>query len=78
MNAALRAVVRTAQNHQIEVYGIFQGYVGMIENKMTALQNRDMANLIQRGGTLLKTGRSAEFLKAETEYGGLETKTSNC
>lgn len=65
MNAALRAIVRSAQNHQIEVCGIYQGYVGMIENKMTPLHSRDMANLIQRGGTLLKTGRSAEFLKAE-------------
>lgn len=65
MNAALRAVVRTALSHNIEVIGIYQGYVGMIENKMSTLQARDMANLIQRGGTLIKTGRSAEFLKPE-------------
>lgn len=65
MNAAIRAVVRSALSHKIEVIGIYQGYVGMIENKMQALQMRDMANIIQRGGTILKTGRSSEFLKPE-------------
>ncbi len=65
MNAAIRAVVRTAITQGIEVMGIMQGYIGMIENKMMPLQMRDMANIIQRGGTILKTGRSPEFLKAE-------------
>lgn len=65
MNPAIRAVVRSAVSKQVEVVGIYHGYVGMIENKMHALQMRDMANIIQRGGTILKTGRSAEFLKPE-------------
>lgn len=65
MNAAIRGVVRTALSKKIEVMGILQGYVGMIENKMMPLQMRDMANIIQRGGTILKTGRSNDFLKAE-------------
>lgn len=65
MNAAIRAVVRTALSKNIEVTGILHGYVGMIENQMVTLQMRDMANIIQRGGTILKTGRSNEFLKAE-------------
>ena len=65
MNAAIRAVVRAATANNVEVLGILQGYVGMIENKMLPLQVRDMANIIQRGGTILKTGRSAEFLKPE-------------
>jgi 6-phosphofructokinase 1 len=65
MNPAIRAVVRSAISKQVEVVGIYNGYVGMIENKMQALQMRDMANIIQRGGTILKTGRSAEFLKPE-------------
>lgn len=65
MNAAIRAVVRTAISNQIEAVGILQGYVGMIENKMINLQMRDMANIIQRGGTILKTGRCPEFLKPE-------------
>ena len=65
MNPAIRAVVRTAVNRGVEVIGIMNGYVGMIENNMRHLQMRDMANIIQRGGTILKTGRSQEFLKPE-------------
>lgn len=65
MNPAIRAVVRTALGRQVEVVGILNGYVGMIENRMVPLQMRDMANIIQRGGTILKTGRSAEFMKPE-------------
>src|SRR3989338_10771717 len=65
MNSAIRGVVRSALSKNIEVTGIYHGYVGMIENKMVTLQMRDMANIIQRGGTILKTGRSAEFLKPE-------------
>ncbi|MBY0553677.1 6-phosphofructokinase [bacterium] len=65
MNAAIRAVVRSALSKKIEVMGILNGYVGMIENKMIPLQMRDMANIIQRGGTILKTGRSAEFMRPE-------------
>lgn len=65
MNAAIRAVVRVAIAKNLEVVGILNGYVGMIDNKMQELHLRDMANIIQRGGTVLKTGRSAEFLKPE-------------
>ncbi|MEQ1722647.1 MAG: 6-phosphofructokinase [Pseudobdellovibrio sp.] len=65
MNAAIRAVVRSAISKKIEVMGILNGYVGMIDNKMIPLQMRDMANIIQRGGTILKTGRSAEFMRPE-------------
>lgn len=65
MNAAIRATVRSALSQGLEVMGIHQGYSGMIDNKMRPLQMRDMANIIQRGGTILKTGRSAEFLKPE-------------
>lgn len=65
MNAAIRAVVRVGIAKNLEVDGIYQGYVGMIENSIHPLQLRDMANIIQRGGTMLKTGRSTEFMKAE-------------
>ena len=65
MNAAIRAVVRTAISNNVEVIGIMQGYAGMIENNFRSLQMRDMANIIQRGGTILKTGRSLEFMKPE-------------
>lgn len=65
MNSAIRGAVRSALSKNIEVTGIYHGYVGMIENKMVTLHMRDMANIIQRGGTILKTGRSNEFLKPE-------------
>lgn len=65
MNAAVRSVVRTAVTNGLEIMGIIQGYNGMIENKMIPLQMRDMANIIQRGGTILKTGRCPEFMKPE-------------
>ena len=65
MNACLRAVVRTARARNIEVWGIERGYSGMVENQMRRLEARDMANIIQRGGTVLKTGRSTEFMKPE-------------
>ncbi|MBS1971481.1 MAG: 6-phosphofructokinase [Bdellovibrionales bacterium] len=65
MNAAIRAVVRMGIAKGLEVYGIYQGYVGMIEGNISQLQLRDVANIIQRGGTVLKTGRSAEFMKPE-------------
>ncbi len=65
MNAAIRAVVRIGISKGLEVFGITSGYIGMLEDKIHPLQLRDMANIIQRGGTFLKTGRSAEFMKAE-------------
>jgi len=65
MNAAVRAVVRTAVINGLEIMGVIQGYNGMIDNKLVPLQMRDMANIIQRGGTILKTGRSPEFTRPE-------------
>lgn len=65
MNAAIRAVVRVGIANKLEVFGIYSGYTGMIENKISPLSLRSMANVIQRGGTILKTGRSQEFIKPE-------------
>lgn len=61
MNAAIRAVVRTATHEDLHVYGIESGYKGMIEGNMTRLENKDVANTILRGGTILKTARCKEF-----------------
>ena len=61
MNAAIRAVVRTASHYNLHVYGIRRGYQGMIENDVKRLEARDVGNIIQRGGTILKTARSADF-----------------
>ncbi|HEX4926270.1 MAG TPA: 6-phosphofructokinase, partial [Bdellovibrionales bacterium] len=65
MNAALRAVVRLAINDGLEVMGISRGYLGMLENEIFPLDRGSMANIIQRGGTVIKTGRSPEFMKIE-------------
>lgn len=62
MNAAVRAVVRTAVYHGMEVFGIHRGYQGMIEGEITPLRTTDVANILQRGGTILKTARSKEFM----------------
>ncbi|HFA49636.1 MAG TPA: 6-phosphofructokinase [Bacteroidetes bacterium] len=62
MNASLRAVVRTACFHNIEVVGIKCGYEGMINGDFRPLEKRDVGNIIQRGGTFLKTARSKEFM----------------
>ncbi len=65
MNAAIRAVVRTGIYHGLEVYGIMRGYTGMVENDIFRMEGRSVANIIQRGGTILKTSRCKEFLTPE-------------
>ncbi len=65
MNAAIRAVVRTAIYYGMDVYGIRRGYQGMIEGDIYHMQTTDVANILQRGGTILKTARSKEFTTAE-------------
>ncbi len=65
MNAALRAVVRTGITRGLEVYGIYSGYEGMIAGDILKLNERDVGNILQRGGTFLKTARSKEFMTEE-------------
>ncbi len=65
MNACIRAVVRTCKYHGINAYGIMRGYQGMIEGDIKELKSTDVSNIIQRGGTILKTARSKEFRTAE-------------
>ncbi|HVK61810.1 MAG TPA: 6-phosphofructokinase [Bdellovibrionales bacterium] len=65
MNAAIRAVTRSAIQNGLTVKGIVQGYPGMIAGDFIDLGLSSMANIIQRGGTILKTGRSAEFHQAD-------------
>lgn len=61
MNAAIRAVVRTAIFHDIEVAGIRRGFEGMINGDIIPMGTKSVSNIIQRGGTILKTGRSEQF-----------------
>ena len=65
MNAAIRAVVRTGIHYGFEVYGIMRGYSGMVEDDIIRLESRSVANIIQRGGTILKTARCKDFFQYE-------------
>lgn len=65
MNACIRAVVRTAIYHKIEVFGIKHGYDGMIKGEFFKMDSSSVANIIHRGGTILKTARSKDFLTIE-------------
>lgn len=62
MNAHIRAVVRAATSKGFEVYGIIGGYSGMIEGDFMRLTRKETANIIDKGGTILKTSRSKEFM----------------
>ena len=65
MNACIRAAVRTALHHNIEVYGIKRGYQGMIENDIIPLNTESVSNILQLGGTILRSARSQEFRTPE-------------
>src|ERR1700694_1625259 len=65
MNAAIRAVVRTGIYYGLEVYGVMRGYQGLIEDDIFKMESRSVANIIQRGGTILKTARCKIFHKPE-------------
>ncbi len=65
MNAAVRAVVRTAMFHGIECYGIRRGWNGLIHGDVIKLDERSVAHIINRGGTILYTARSQEFMTEE-------------
>lgn len=65
MNAAIRAVVRTCAFHNIECAGIYRGYQGMIEGDFKEMGARSVNNIINKGGTILKSARSKEFMTPE-------------
>jgi len=65
MNACIRAVVRTAMYHNMEVMGFKHGYEGLINDEHINLNHKSVANIIQRGGTILKTARSQRFMTDE-------------
>jgi 6-phosphofructokinase 1 len=65
MNACIRAVVRSAIYYGIEVYGIRRGYNGMIAGDIYQMTSHSVSNIIQRGGTILKSARSKEFMTKE-------------
>ncbi|SNR84152.1 6-phosphofructokinase [Flavobacterium sp. ov086] len=65
MNAAIRSVVRTCAYHNIECIGIYRGYQGMIEGDFKEMGPRSVNNIVNKGGTILKSARSVEFRTPE-------------
>ena len=74
MNAAVRAVVRTALAMDVEVLGIYRGYSGLIDGDIKKLEIRDVSNIINKGGTMLFSDRCPEFKTAE----GMAKAVENC
>ncbi len=65
MNAAIRAVTRAGIYNGIRMYGIYRGYKGLISNEIEEFKTNSVSNIIQQGGTILKTARSMEFMTVE-------------
>ena len=65
MNAAIRAVVRACTYYRVECVGVYRGYQGLIEGDFELLSARHVSNIINRGGTVLKSARSMDFMKEE-------------
>lgn len=77
MNAAVRSVVRYAVHNKLEVAGIYRGYAGLINEELVLLDHRSVSGIINRGGTILKTARSPEFLTEEGQHRAVETIKKN-
>ena len=77
MNAAIRAVVRTCSYHDVEVLGIYRGFQGMIEDDFVELNARSVRNIINKGGTFLKSARSEGFKTKEGRESAYNNLTKN-
>ncbi|MBR2903368.1 MAG: 6-phosphofructokinase [Clostridia bacterium] len=73
MNAAIRAVVRTAIYYGMEVYGIQRGYSGLMDDDMIPMEMRSVSNIVQCGGTKLRTARCLEMLTVEGQKKAVDT-----
>lgn len=61
MNAGIRAVVRAAIYYEVEVYGVYHGFQGMIDGEFSKMESHSVSNILQHGGTMLKSARSEDF-----------------
>ncbi len=77
MNAAIRAVTRSGIYNGFNMIGIYRGWEGLINNEMKPFTTEDVSGIIGRGGTILKTARSAEFVTAEGRAKAYENLTKN-
>lgn len=73
MNAAIRAVVRTAIYYGMEVYGVERGYAGLLSDELVKMEMRSVSDIVQRGGTKLRTARCLEMLTKEGQKQAVET-----
>lgn len=73
MNAAIRSVVRFAANNKVEVFGVFRGWWGLINDDCKLFDHRSVSGIINEGGTILKTARCREFLAREGQARAAET-----
>ncbi len=73
MNAALRSVVRCAIDEGLEVYGVYHGYEGLIDGDLHRLTRESVGDILQRGGTILKSARSERFMRPEGQAAAIET-----
>ncbi|MFA5157281.1 MAG: 6-phosphofructokinase [Candidatus Omnitrophota bacterium] len=73
MNATIRAVVRYGTNSKLEVWGVFRGWWGLINEELKVFNHRSVSGIINQGGTILKTGRCAEFYTDEGQKRAFET-----
>ncbi len=67
MNACIRAVVRSALNNHMDIYGVERGYAGLVKGEITRLGTRSVSDMIHKGGTFLKTARCPEFKDVEVQ-----------
>jgi 6-phosphofructokinase 1 len=75
MNAAIRSVVRTCAYHHIDCIGIYRGYEGMIEGDFKEMGPRSVNNIVNKGGTVLKSARSLEFRTPEGRLKAYESES---
>ncbi|MCD7809829.1 MAG: 6-phosphofructokinase [Erysipelotrichaceae bacterium] len=72
MNAAIRAITRIANKKGLEVYGVIDGYQGLVRGKMKLLENQDVSEILSRGGTILGCARLPEFKQKEVQLKALD------
>ena len=77
MNAAIRSVVRCAIHEGLEIKGVMRGYEGLIHNEVIDMNARSVSNILSRGGTMLKTARSKEFMMKSGRKRAFETVKKN-
>ena len=78
MNAAIRSVVRKALFEGVEVSGVFNGYQGLIDGKIEQFQLGSVGDIIQRGGTILRSARCPEFMTEEGRAKAMGADQASC